>query len=258
MKIYRKTFEGSSWAITTTGVETLTQDANLITRDGLSGLPGWSWYFLESHYQSVGHHGGPTFVSYSSSDAFELLLKKWVPVTAVCRFWARIPSCTFVQRGRHWSYASCTAQMWCSSMAPGGRTRWRPWLFCLSSIFFEEAGLGILCIACSQWHRRYCCRSLRRCIAYILRAGCIETSSLRTLRWTVHVWRRWILQKIEGKSQETNPKGNFIFQSSIFQGELLISQRVAVPCFFGMAMAYIFQGAFCSWFKKIRHVRETS
>ena len=44
----------SSWATTTTttkGVETLTQDANLITRDGLDDLVGWSLHFLEWHYQ---------------------------------------------------------------------------------------------------------------------------------------------------------------------------------------------------------------
>ena len=42
----------SSWATTTKGVETLTHDANLITRDGLDDLVGWSWHFLEWHYQS--------------------------------------------------------------------------------------------------------------------------------------------------------------------------------------------------------------
>lgn len=42
----------SSWATTTKGVETLTHDANLITRDGLGDLVGWSWHFLEWHYQS--------------------------------------------------------------------------------------------------------------------------------------------------------------------------------------------------------------
>lgn len=52
VKIYHKTFEGSSWATTTKGVETLTQDANLIRRDGLNDLAGWSCHFFEWHYKS--------------------------------------------------------------------------------------------------------------------------------------------------------------------------------------------------------------
>ncbi len=51
VKIYRQTFEGSSWATTTKGVKTLTQDANLITWDGLNDLVGWSWH-SEWHYKS--------------------------------------------------------------------------------------------------------------------------------------------------------------------------------------------------------------
>ena len=44
--------------------------------------------------RALRHHWGPTFVSYSWPNAFELVRGKFVPVTAVCRFWARIPSCT--------------------------------------------------------------------------------------------------------------------------------------------------------------------
>ena len=116
--------------------------------------------------------------------------------------------------------------------------------------------IGILCIACSQWHRRYCCRSLRRCIAYILRAGCIETSSLRTLRWTVHVWRRWILQKIEGKSQETNPK--FYFPIIHFSGGVVNFTEGSRPRFFWYGHGIHISRCVLLMVQKVRHVRETS